>query len=1026
MSRLSIATPCPAPTGLPIPSFNKRLSTNSLDSTQDDNTADIDFTRAIDVGLKNARPRRRSAFHKVHQKEAPITIFEDVVEDQELVVEPRKRLGGTLLARPAQKPPMRAPVTSIGEVRRRDTVECSASLRSTATVPSNAGRPQSASIAQESTAQQDVKKATGLKKEPRRRTIFVPDDTTVLTIHPGASTTNGLNDTFQLPEVRSSTHGQRAGYDVGVRCEEARQPRRPRLSMTVAPKRLPLASVADPNVGNTTGIDVAGQNGGKENMPPNGLTAQGVDDSKKSAPGLLLHRSAAVNSSLNQPTAASRSRQSMAARDAAPLSKSFGNAIKSLQTAGRGTFQSLDQIAVPAQKQYSPLGRQISVLQHKHPSQKATTQTSQANIDHVHNRPRSTLGRPARLPQYPVLSEDLAQPELYEDSWLNHQEIALTEVINRLFENAEASKPIESSVSLRERLIGMYHQPTVTRLYKRLQASLLYGALSRPKDVPGPPDPARDIGLRRRVLSLWLDSYNQDVLQAAAEVVFGHRITSRTSDAVASNTLDPHRCRRQLAGFLETFLVDVEDVEHDLAEYGEDNNPRWRKMVIRSLMLVWLLDQASTESSQDCLFRATSSRKSSAAIVQGLASMLIPSIGDVLKVLRHLDYEVIYIQDPLDEVRYRIGNMALDLRDGVLLTRLVEILLFSPRNLKHPSNSSDATITVQMPDLTILESALCDNRVSTAPRILSRHLKMPCIGRAQKAYNVDIALSALRDHGRLGHDVSEVSADDIVNGHREKSLGLLWSLVSTYGLDHLVDFRELAADIRRSPGANADVQAVSFEDHSPSQLQYETLLKKWASCHCAGQGVRIGNLTTSFADGKAYAAIVDDFKGYTSDAVAQSKSSSDHQRLQDQLRSLGCSTAFIKQLTASGGAIQSRRTTLSNLAFLASRLLPLARRHRAAEVIQRAFRHRRSKILVSRRVVLMRLAHDCATVVQNQQKVERAATLIQQTWRRVLDCRIDKLNNDVSRLQCLAKGRLVRRRLHQQRSVQSHMVMAGW
>ncbi|KAK5172858.1 uncharacterized protein LTR77_002978 [Saxophila tyrrhenica] len=1016
MSRPSISTPCPAP--WPSGPFQgRRLSATSVGSLDD--TANIEYTRAMDLEIGRAKPRRKSTFKRKEQKAAPITIFEDVLEDEELAVEPRRAVAGsTLLARPAQKPTHRAVSRAPDVLQEKQRLQQPRAQQRTS--PSQQMAATQNYVKMQSHVDRELGGAkeelggngranAGLKKEPRRRTIFVPsDDTTLLTIHPGAQTTGRLDDTFQL----ASLHGQ-----PPIAQERAAKPqpptakafKRPRLSMAVAPKRLPLTSVPSQDLSNKLGFDVTGTNGGKENLPPGGDEAASVVTQSKK-PTVVIPEKPIAHSSLFQPTAASKARQSIVPRAAVPLPRTSASICATLVPAKGRTLRP-DGSAQQADKS----NRDDSRAQPSQQARKAWPETK-TDLKAINGRRSVNRVRPAerkvpRLAQYPVLSEDLAEPELYEDSWLSHQEIALTEVVNQILRAAGPDEDgwRQPTISLRERLIKVYHQQEVTTLYRRLQASLLYGALSRPKDAPLPPEPALDIGLRKRFLSLWLDSYDHRALQAAAEVVFGHQLPKRTSASGRSTdaTLDPHNGRRTLIGFLETFLVDLEDVEEPDTDRGDDLHPRWRKLVTRSLMLVWLLDQASVAKFTDgCLFKSSSSRKSSTAVLQALATMLIPSIGDLTRVLRHLDYEVSHVQDPLDEVQYRINNIAIDLRNGILLTRLVEVLLFSRNQDPVVNAASDATVTIQMPDLTILESTLHDTSGMRSPRILAQHLKMPCIGRVQKVFNVEIALSALRDHGRTADGTDEVSAMDIVNGHREKTLGLLWSLVSVHGLDQLVDFDELAADTRRAFRSTVELPT-DFTDLS--QSDQESLLKKWASAHCAGRGLRIGNLTTAFADGKAYVAILDDFALFREGLSHRSSTSSGQSPLQQQLRGLGCSTAFINQLVANAGTIPSRKTTISNLAFLASRLLPLARRQNAATIIQRAFRHRQLKAIVSKHTALMRLAHACASVVQTHQRMTAAVTTLQRAWRRVVDTRIERLNNDVAGFQCIAKGWLGRR-----------------
>lgn len=782
------------------------------------------------------------------------------------------------------------------------------------------------------------------------------------------------------------------------------------MSLAVAPKRLPLQHTATEKA-NLPAIDVPGRNGGKENLPPRSQVSAGE---KKPI------------SRLYAPTAASQARGSMQARRAAPAPSNLqrsrttevSNAVPSRpSTTGMKhsriapASQFLDSQQgheAPGRTQKTSLASVISAGRRQ-----ASTTSHAVQRPHIKDnspglkrssptqRPKAVESKASKLQHYPVLSGDLAQPDLYEDDWLRHQEVALTELINQLFSGAHQKKDElhDTDMSLRERLVEIYHQPHVSTLHQRLQASIQYGALSMPKDA-NPIVLSQDIGLRRRFLNLWLDSYDEELLRDAAEVIVGRQIPqTRSSSGQASMevNIDPHHGRRKLISFLETFFVNAHDTSSDIdAEEG-----RWRKTVARSLMLIWLLDQAKmSRAISGCLFKALSPRKTSTHMLHTLATITLPSsIGDIARVLRQCNYGVSYQQDPLDEVTYRIDNMASDMRDGIFLTRLVEMLVFS-----------------------------------ATPNTLSQYLKLPCLGRAQKLFNVEIALSALNDRGRLGDAVHQVTPEDVVNGHREKTLSLLWSLVSAYGLEALVDFQELRKDVRRHTN-EADLPR-DFE--YLSQHQEEVLLQTWATVLCAKENVEVTNLTTSFADGHAYAAIVDAFAPFCGISDLATEKDNAHStsrgnalsRPQNscaaRLRTLGCSSAFIASLTSTNYTISNRQTTISNLAFLASRLLPLKRRHNAALTIQQAFRLKRSRTVASQRVTLMRLAHACATIVQTRNRLVDSATVLQRAWRGVLEARIGRLNGDVEQFQVLARGWMARRRVVARRRGVRDRVTGGW
>jgi abnormal spindle-like microcephaly-associated protein len=429
-------------------------------------------------------------------------------------------------------------------------------------------------------------------------------------------------------------------------------------------------------------------------------------------------------------------------------------------------------------------------------------------------------------------------------------------------------------------------------------------------------------------------------------------------------------------------------------------------------MLIWLLDKAKLENDiEGCVFQNSASKKSSSAVLQALSSLLLPSTGDVTRALRHLDYELLHVQDPLDEVNYRVENLAVDLRDGVMLTHLVETLLYQQSCDATDHINKNSTLTITLPDQTVLESMIhFQNQLASTTRLLSQHLKLPCVGRAQKVFNVQIALSALECFDVRGNNaVADITAVDIVDGHREKTIALLWSLVGGFGLSKLVNWTDLAADIARVNGDEGSTVK------SATREQQAELLKAWASAYCAAEGdhIRVANLTSSFADGGPYGAIVRAFASFIPISSTNRRPSSDNRQsvLAKQLLALGCSATFASQLTSDLTVIPTSETTIANLALLASRLLRLSRSHRAAVLIQRAYRRHHARKMIPVKVKLMGLAAACATVVQSRHRITAAAEVIQRAWRRTLANRIKKLNKEVEAFQCLAKRWVVRKEL---------------
>lgn len=160
-------------------------------------------------------------------------------------------------------------------------------------------------------------------------------------------------------------------------------------------------------------------------------------------------------------------------------------------------------------------------------------------------------------------------------------------------------------------------------------------------------------------------------------------------------------------------------------------------------MLIFFLDQAKQKkliSHDPCLFRRNAICKESREIVIRFTRELIAGIGDITKHLRPLGYVVSHKQTYLDEYIYAVQNIAVDIRDGVRLTKVMEIILMKNG--------------------------------------LLNQLRTPAISRLQKIHNVQVAMNALKDAKFV--IVGDITATDIADGHREKTMSLLWQLIHVF------------------------------------------------------------------------------------------------------------------------------------------------------------------------------------------------------------------------------------------------------
>lgn len=160
-------------------------------------------------------------------------------------------------------------------------------------------------------------------------------------------------------------------------------------------------------------------------------------------------------------------------------------------------------------------------------------------------------------------------------------------------------------------------------------------------------------------------------------------------------------------------------------------------------MLVFFLDQAKQRkliSHDPCLFCRNAVCKESREIIIRYTRELIAGIGDITKHLRPLGYVVSHKQSYLEEYKYAVHNLALDIRDGVRLTKVMEIIMMKNG--------------------------------------LLNQLRTPAISRLQKIHNVQVAMTALKEANFV--IVGEITATDIADGHREKTLSLLWQIIHVF------------------------------------------------------------------------------------------------------------------------------------------------------------------------------------------------------------------------------------------------------
>ena len=362
-------------------------------------------------------------------------------------------------------------------------------------------------------------------------------------------------------------------------------------------------------------------------------------------------------------------------------------------------------------------------------------------------------------------------------------------------------------------------------------------------------------------------------------------------------------------------------------------------VLYRLLVLFFFLDRAKQENVLDKapqLFTKDSAVKSSRDVLLAFCREFLSGEGDFVKHLSRVGLTVFYRQEPVDELDFAVTNLAVDLRDGVRLGRLTEILAKLPRNA-----------------------------------VLS-NLRLPAVSRLQKFHNINSVLNYLKEFGLS--IPTDISAHHVVDGHRERVLKLMWSVIAHCCLKDLLSTSCVEEEIERiltlgkrarfvSPSLRGKIEACNDEPYDPEA--FKSLLLRWADAVCRFFGVHVKDLTSSFADGRAVCYLIhyyhpnllrlDEIKTERNKRK-QVDSISEYQIKSDQANSKLAN----KRLSELGGIPEmipicdrksppDEKTMVLCLAFLCSRLLESDSEVRSCIVIQNWYRICRDKKLLERK-----------------------------------------------------------------------------
>ncbi|KRY10621.1 Abnormal spindle-like microcephaly-associated protein [Trichinella patagoniensis] len=432
----------------------------------------------------------------------------------------------------------------------------------------------------------------------------------------------------------------------------------------------------------------------------------------------------------------------------------------------------------------------------------------------------------------------------------------------------------------------------------------------------------RDQGIMRFITNLLL-SVHPLWLRIGLEVVYSEIIQ-----------LDGNCTVRGLISFIRfRMLSDPEllkqyGIAHVRSIYKNDYQPAISKFFLQKFLSLFIfLDFAKQKRliKQDpCLFNPNSKYKTIRDIFVVLNKEILSGEGNLFKTLAAVGYVPKYKQAWYDEKPLAIENLAVDLRDGLALTRLAAMFTENPG--------------------------------------LVTNLRGPPISRLQKLHNVQLALDNFMS---ANINIGDVDAASIVGGDRDKIMALLWRLIlHKVGLEfpdevvqsplmpEIISLRR-SLRMKNSPEAK---KMLNIKLHK--KMTISELFICWLGCIAAHYGIEVDNLNLSLADGRVLCCTinyylpsvlpVDVIKFETSMTTSRESfippnelklnEKANHMLFQKSIREIGHVPDFFEFDRLQNLEYTDERVWILCLNSLATVLFALRREQQAACIIQKAWK----------------------------------------------------------------------------------------
>lgn len=584
-----------------------------------------------------------------------------------------------------------------------------------------------------------------------------------------------------------------------------------------------------------------------------------------------------------------------------------------------------------------------------------------------YSSPRARKNHGERLSREPIATQ--RSWDNYNDELAEKQCEAYTQWLNYMFQSPDHWYEVEQSQRQEAGIPDDIDRPTLRTLLvhrRRAQATLrgvqfyngpimlsakraiFHEIITDKISLRSDQDALSNVMLRGQLLDM-LMSYSTPWLRLGLEIIFGEVISNMSSgkplSPMKSNSTDSLHSQKSssVRAVLRQYIKDRVLSDPDLLlKYtgGKCKVPSGRfekmyKIELRRhtlgivLILIVFLDAAKNMDlieSSPLLFNKNGMIKSTKEFLDVLCRDYLHGMGNLHKHLAQIGIFVSHEQTHIDEIDFHVSNLATDLRDGVRLGKLAELL---------------------------------DKSVSVLEK-----MRLPAGSRLQKVHNVKVSLAALRSL-HIPH-MDQIHPNYIVDSHRPQVLKMLWHIMHSFQLPNLVDIERLKNEIyaiqRTRKFASKIIKFSPVCGDISSCQDICDLLLVWCQVVCSCYNVVVTNFSSDFADGRALCFLIHHYHPGimpksdilpTKSCIKGMKSTSIIKHERQNFVSANSKILDIGGIPnvlaiSDSENIPDERAMIINIAYLCARLLESSTEIRAASLIQKAFRRYCQALLIEK------------------------------------------------------------------------------